>query len=47
MPELDLISLFVGYCFCLFCDVVFSAANFFIQRALYYRKAKKYIERDS
>lgn len=37
----------VGYVFCMICDVLFSIANSFVQKALYYRKKRKEIDENA
>lgn len=45
---MDIYSFVMGYLFCMLADVVFSIANYFVQRAMFYRhKNKKIKEKES
>lgn len=38
---MDLVSVAVGYLFCMFCDIIFSVAQYFLEKARYYSNLRK------
>lgn len=41
---MDLHSVFFGYLFCMFCDVIFSVAQHFLEKARYYSELRKFVK---
>lgn len=44
MMDFDFPSFALGYIICIICDVVFSIANYFVEKAMYYRRKNKKIK---